>query len=247
MPSRPLRLPLFAAALTAVVAVLLVGCGGAGELRSSGPTATATGPVQLWPGLAPVTSPPYDYGETNTAPIPGIDVPPSGVRDLDPVAVIRAESRAHPELYTGPDGVFRTTLAQLKQCDKKPEVCPVMSPYYRDLTGDGLEELIVGIKLPEQLTAVRVYRPQARSDALTRIMSTADQLVRVQLAGRDIVLRSVSAGIPGYEYRTAWSWDARNGAMLPTRDEIVRVEATGEGPTGDEPAPGATGSAAEPQ
>ncbi|MEU5398355.1 hypothetical protein ABZ348_03540 [Streptomyces sp. NPDC005963] len=242
MPPRPPRTPLFAAALTAVLGVLLVGCGEAGELRSAGPTATATGPVQLWPGLAPVTSPPYDYGETNTATIPGVAVPTTGVRDLDPVAVVTAESMAHPELYTGPDGVFRTTLAQLKQCEKKPEVCPVMSPYYRDLTGDGLEELILGIKLPDQLTAVRVYRPEARSDSLTRIMSTADQLVRVQLAGRDIVLRSVSAGIPGYEYRTAWSWDARNGAMLPTRDEIVRVK-----PSTDAVAPDATGSAAEPQ
>ncbi|MEU3185434.1 hypothetical protein ABZ707_14705 [Streptomyces sp. NPDC006923] len=97
--------------------------------------------------------------------------------------------------------------------------CPVLTAYRHDLTGDGRDELIVGITVPGRKLAVRCYR--AENGGLTRIMSTSDRVVGAELAGRDLILRVVSAGIPGYEYRTAWSWDARQEVMLPTRDEIV--------------------------
>ncbi|MFI6285494.1 hypothetical protein ACIBCM_12165 [Streptomyces sp. NPDC051018] len=221
-PHRPLR----AALLTTAAAALLAGCGDAGELRSAGPTPTAAGPVRLWPDLPPVTAPPYDYGETDTALIPGVTVPGSGVRGLDPVAVVRAEAAAFPTAYAGLDGSVRETVPGLDECARTPGRCPVLKPYYRDLTGDGREELIVGIRMPRQQTEVRCYMPGEGKNRgkLIRIMSASDQLVRVEVAGRDVVLRSVSAAIPGYEYRTAWSWDARHQVMLPARDEIVRVE-----------------------
>lgn len=220
---RPTRTRLVCAVLlSAAAAVLLTGCDDEGRLKSAGATPTAIGPVRLWPDLPPVTEPPYDYGETDTERVPGIKVPGDDVRVLDPVAVLQAEIRAHPDEYTGPDGLYEETVQQLGACKEKPQACPVLDPYYRDLTGDGRDELIVGIKMPEQQTAVRCYMPG--KGGLTRIMSTSDQLVSVDLAGRDVILRSVSAGIPGYEYRTAWSWDDQQQAMLPTRDEIVRVK-----------------------
>ncbi|MGW6455659.1 hypothetical protein ACWF94_06965 [Streptomyces sp. NPDC055078] len=209
--------------LTAAVGGLLAGCTDAGGLSSAGPTRTATGPVRLWPDLPPVTAPPQDYGETETTPVPGIKVPRGGVRDLDPVAVLRAEAEADPGAYSGMGGSYRETADALRACRERPGPCPVLTPYHHDLTGDGQAELIVGVRLAEQRTAVRCYMPDGNG-GLVRIMSTADQLVSVELAGQDIILRSVSAGIPGYEYRTAWSWDGRNRAMLPTRDEIVQVE-----------------------
>ncbi|GGZ31226.1 lipoprotein [Streptomyces inusitatus] len=223
MRPRPPRPP-YAALLgvTAAVAVL-AGCGDAGRVKSAGPTSTATGPVRLWPGLPPVTAPPYDYGEADTALVRGVKVPSGGVRGLDPVAVLRAEETVGPDGRRGIDGIYQQTSAKLRDCGKKPRSCPVLVPYHRDLTGDGREELIIGITMPEQQTAVRCYMPDAKG-RLTRIMATSDQLVSVQLAGRDIILRSVSAGIPGYEYRTAWSWDGRHQAMLQTSDEIVRVK-----------------------
>ncbi|MFJ8073091.1 hypothetical protein ACIQ7Q_03855 [Streptomyces sp. NPDC096176] len=62
------------ALLTAAVGAVLSGCGDEGRLRSAGATPAAVAPVRLWPDLPPVTSPPFDYGETDTARIPGIKV-----------------------------------------------------------------------------------------------------------------------------------------------------------------------------
>ncbi|WP_267244865.1 hypothetical protein [Streptomyces sp. PR69] len=236
---------LLAAAAAAVLSAALSGCGDAGGIESAGPTPTAVGPVRLWPDLPPVTSPPYDFGEGETERVPGVSVPGDDVRRVDPVAVVQAEIRAHPEQYSGADGLYEETAQQIAACTEKPESCPVLEPaYYRDLTGDGKEELIVGITMPEQQTVVRCYMPQ--NGTLIRIMSTSDQLVSVELADRDVILRSVSAGIPGYEYRTHWSWDDQQQAMLPTRDEIVRVKPSAPTPPDDaagpagSPAPGST-------
>ncbi|MFD3566760.1 hypothetical protein [Streptomyces sp. NPDC058671] len=206
-------------------ALVLVGCGGEGGLRSAGVASPAVGPVRLWPDLPPATDPPIDYGESDTARVPGIAVADNDVRSVDAVAVVRAEVRTG--VYSGPDGMYEETARAIAACDTAPRACPVMRPYYRDLTGNGRDELIVGIRMPEQQVGVRVYL--AENGGLTRIMSTVDQVISVELAGRDLIMRVASAGIPGYEYRTAWSWDEQQRSMLPTRDEIVRVRHPGTG------------------
>ncbi|MFF8608461.1 hypothetical protein ACF06X_21260 [Streptomyces sp. NPDC015346] len=224
---RPRGLPLAAAvALAAASALLtLTGCGGEGGLESAGATPPAVGPVRLWPDLPPASAPPLDYGETDTERVPGIAVPDGDVHRVDPVAVVQAEVRASPDTYSGGDGMYEETARRIGRCGAEPGACPVMKPYYRDLTGDGRDELIVGIRMPEQQVGVRVYL--AENGGLTRIMSTVDQVLSVDLAGRDLIMRVSSAGIPGYEYRTAWTWDERQHAMLATRDEIIRVKPPG--------------------
>ncbi|WMX45066.1 hypothetical protein RGF97_09655 [Streptomyces roseicoloratus] len=212
-------------ALALVLTGVLTGCGGHGELQSSGRTPSAVGPVRLWPDLPPATNPPLDYGETDTERVPGIGVPDNDVHAVDAIAVVQAEVRADPSARSGGNGLYEETARAIENCREGAAgraACPVLKPYYRDLTGNGRDELIVGVRLPEQQLAVRVYL--AENGGLTRIMSTVDQVVSIELAGRDLIMRVSSAGIPGYEYRTAWSWDEQQGAMLPARDEIIRVK-----------------------
>ncbi|WP_406454815.1 hypothetical protein OG782_25875 [Streptomyces sp. NBC_00876] len=210
-----------AAALAAVTGTaLLAGCGTGGELRSAGRTPAAIGPARLWPELPPASAAPYDYGEGETARIPGITVPGGDVHRLDPVAVVQAGLNAHPDRSSGTDELPAATVGRIKDCRTAPRTCPVLSPYFRDLTGDGRDEMILAIQLAGRQLSVRVYMPE--SGGLTRIMSTSDAVISVELAGRDLIMRAPSA-ITGYEYRTAWTWDGRQRAMLPTQDEILRM------------------------
>ncbi|MEU2674942.1 hypothetical protein ABZ622_40225 [Streptomyces sp. NPDC007164] len=210
-----------AAALGAVAGLaLLTGCGNGGGLRSAGQTPAAVGPARLWPWLPPASAAPYDYGEGETARIPGIEVPDGDVHRLDPVAVVRAGLAARPNRSSGTADLPADTVKKINACGTEPASCPVLRPYFRDLTGDGRDEMVLGIRLADHQLSVRVYMPQA--GGLTRILSTSDAVISVELAGRDLIMRVPSA-ITGYEYRTAWSWDARQRAMLPTQDEIQRI------------------------
>ncbi|MET9662466.1 hypothetical protein [Streptomyces sp. NPDC006510] len=210
-----------AAALGAVVgSVLLAGCGNGGGLRSAGPTPTAVGPARLWPELPPASAAPYDYGEGETARIPGIEVPDGDVHRLDPVAVVRADLAARPNRSSGTADLSADTVRKINACRTEPASCPVLRPYFRDLTGDGRDEMVLGIRLADHQLSVRVFMPDA--GGLTRILSTSDAVISVELAGRDLIVRVPSA-ITGYQYRTVWSWDARQRAMLPTQDEIQRI------------------------
>ncbi|MET7649087.1 hypothetical protein ABZS83_36800 [Streptomyces sp. NPDC005426] len=210
-----------AAAFAAVTgAALLAGCGTGGELRSAGRAPAAIGPARLWPELPPASAAPYDYGEGETARIPGITVPDGDVHGLDPVAVVRAGLNARPDRSSGTAALPAETVRRLDDCPDAPASCPVLAPYYRDLTGDGRDEMVLGIRLPGRQLSVHVYMPEA--GGLTRIMSTSDAVISVELAGRDLIMRAPSA-ITGYQYRTAWSWDDQQRAMLPTQDEILRT------------------------
>ncbi|MER5309251.1 hypothetical protein ABT034_15850 [Streptomyces sp. NPDC002773] len=213
----------------AVCCVLLAlgGCADEGALRSAGATPGAVGPVRLWPDLPPATDPPLDYGESDSSRVPGVRVSDNDVRSVEALDVVRAEVRARGDVFSGGDGMYEETARAIVACGTAAVACPVMRPYYRDLTGNGQDELIVGIRMPEQQVGIRVYL--AENGGLTRIMSTVEQVISVEVAGRDLITRVASAGIPGYEYRTAWSWDEQQHSMLPTRDEIVRVKPSASG------------------
>ena len=210
-----------AAAVTA--AVLLAGCGDSGELRGAGPTPTAVGPARLWPTLPPASAAAEDYGSGQTEVVKGVTAPSDDIHRVDPVGVVRAQEAADAASPSPSPDPYKDKVVGLDDCGDEgtgKSRCPVLKAYYRDLTGDGKDELVVGIRLPKRQLAVRCYTFEGHR--LTQIMGTSDAVVSVQIAGRDVILRAV-ADLPGYEYRTAWSWDPHQHAMLPTRDEILRT------------------------
>ncbi|MGW1891144.1 hypothetical protein ACWCP6_12940 [Streptomyces sp. NPDC002004] len=218
--------------LAVPVALLLAGCGDDGGLVSAGTTPTAVGPARLWPELPPAATPALDYGEAVTETVEGITAPGDDIRKVDPVAVVRAEVAQHPNTYSGPMALTKETVDALRACGKSGEkppmdgrlsACPVLSAYYRDLTGDGRDDMIVGIRLPQRQLALRVYTFEGHK--LVQVMGTSDAVSSVEIAGRQLIVRSPST-IPGYEYRTAWSWDPHQHAMLPALDEILRTGKT---------------------
>ncbi|MFE3599039.1 hypothetical protein [Streptomyces sp. NPDC059142] len=223
-----------ALAATAALALTLCACGDESGLRSAGRTPAAVGPVTLWPGLPSLSPSPLDLGESDRRRVPGIEAAPDSLGALDPVAVVRAETAGRPADDLGLDGLPRATTAALAHCarggQRRPgaaAACPVLRAYHHDLTGDGRNELIVGVRLPDRQLSVRCYL--AENGGLTRIMSTSDPVTGVELAGHDLILRVVAGDLPGYAYRTTWSWDRRQGTMLPTRDEIVPDTVAGPG------------------
>ncbi|MFE6531522.1 hypothetical protein ACFVMA_21520 [Streptomyces rochei] len=225
---RPARVPAVLALLAAVAAGgVLAACGDAGGLRGAGATPAAQSPARLWPDLTPASSPAYDIGEVDNETVQGVAVPGGDIRRTDPVAAVRAEIAAHPDEYEGAGAPYRETADRMADCGGGAGSgrCPVLRPYYRDLTGDGRPEMTLGFRLlPEELTAVRVYT--ADGDRLVRIMSYEDAVSAVELAGRTVIVRSPSE-VAGYEYRLQWTWDPDQRAMLLTSDEMLRTDDRG--------------------
>ena len=104
-----------------VAALLLAGCGDAGELRGAGPTSTAVGPTRLWPEVPPAASPALDYGEADTETVQGVTAPGDDIRKVDPVAVFRAEIARHPDLHRRRRLVRGDGPAE-EECGKKASV-----------------------------------------------------------------------------------------------------------------------------
>ncbi|WP_223837699.1 hypothetical protein [Streptomyces venezuelae] len=247
------RTPVVLLCLLIPVALLgLAGCGnGTGGLASAGPTPTASGPVHLWPSREGASVQPADPGGAPPEYVPGLPpVTGQDVHQVDPVALVQAELAVHGDRMVGPDGMPAETAAAIRACEPgqagdeggRGGQCPVLKPYYRDLTGNRRDDLVIGIELPgpEQLMSVRVYTadPDGR---LNRIMATTEPVISVELAGQDLILRMPSAN-PGYELSTAWSYDDRQRSMLPTREQITRVPSpasAGTGPLGT-PSPAAS-------
>ncbi|WP_053852137.1 hypothetical protein [Streptomyces sp. NRRL B-24085] len=228
-----------AAAAVALLLVAAAGCGDAGDLVGAGSTPTAISPDRLWPDLTPASSPAFEIGEVDSQTVAGVSVPGDDIRTVDPVALVRAEIREDPGSYA--DGGYAETARRMADCGKPGAAgkrCPVLRPYYRDLTGDGHEDLTLGFRqLPGSVTAVRVYT--VAKHRLVRVMHWEDAVSGVELAGHSVIIRSPSE-VAGYEYRLQWTWDPQQKSMLLTHDEMLR---TGSRAPGDRPSPAPSPSA----
>jgi hypothetical protein len=220
-------------AAVALLSATAAACGDTGGLRDAGATPTADSPVRLWPGLRPASSPAYPYDVATRAVVKGVAVPGDDIRKVDPVDVVEAEIAAHPDDY-GSKGAYHATVDRTKECRPGGDEarCPLLKPYYRDLTGDGRADLTLGFRLyPTNQTAVRVYTVE--NHKLVQVLADNDAIMGVELAGRALIERS-PADTSGYEYRTTWLWDPEQRAMVFSRDEYLR---TGDGRHSRTPAP----------
>ncbi|MGW4562224.1 hypothetical protein ACWEN3_07335 [Streptomyces sp. NPDC004561] len=244
MPARrPVRTAL-AVVLVALLSATAAACGDAGGLKAAGPTQTAVSPAKLWPDLRPASSPAYPYDVATREIVKGVTVPGDDIRKVDPVDVVEAEIRAHPDDYAS-KGAYHGTVDRVKECRPGGNAarCPLLKPYYRDLTGDGPLDLTLGFRLyPTNQTAVRVYTVERHR--LVQVLADNDAIIGVELAGRALIERS-PADISGYEYRTTWEWDPGQRAMVFSRDEYLH---TGDGRSGrkQSPSPSASPSASAP-
>ncbi|MDF3297903.1 hypothetical protein [Streptomyces tropicalis] len=217
------RRPVLATALVALLTATVAACDDAGGLRGAGATPTAVSPARLWPSLKPAASPAWPYDEVQIETVKGVTAPGDDIRRVDPAAVVRAEIAAHPDDYRGAKAPYRDVSARLADCapGRDRSRCPVLQAYYRDLTGDGREDMTLGFRLsPTNQTAVRVYTFEQHR--LVQVFANDDAVIGVELAGRSVIIRS-PAGIAGYEYRTTWAWDPEQRAMVFSRDEFLRT------------------------
>ncbi|MEJ8652388.1 hypothetical protein WKI65_30950 [Streptomyces sp. MS1.AVA.3] len=185
-------------------------CAGNGEPQSAGHTPAASAPVRLWPERKPAPQPEPGTGENLPAAVPGVPRVPSGdIRKAKLLTVVKAQVAAGSALGGGPQFDSRTTR-KIDACAAEPAHCPVRKPQYRDLTGDGKAELIVGIEAPDKSLALWVFTLD--HGVVTRIMDAGATPLSVEVANGDLILREPT-GTPGYDTRSVYAWDTRTRTM----------------------------------
>lgn len=208
-------------ALALAALALAAGCGDAGGLQGAGSTPTATSPAKLWPSLTPASSPAWNYDNGESETMKGVTAPGGDIRKVDPARLVRAEIAQHADDYAGSKAPYRETVRRMDSCGKRPAdaKCPLLRPYYRDITGDGRPDLTLGFRLlPGNQTAVRVYTVEG--NRVVQVMSNNDAVSGVELAGRSVIIHAPS-DLSDYEYRFQWTWDPEQKVMLLTHDEML--------------------------
>ncbi|MEV6569461.1 hypothetical protein [Streptomyces kronopolitis] len=85
------------------------------------------------------------------------------------------------------------------------------APEYRDLSGDGKEELIVGIEPGQDVLVLWIYT--LKGQTVNQVLDVGVTPLSVEVTRRDVVVRE-PAEFPGYDIRRVYSWDNRSGAMI---------------------------------
>ncbi|MEV4502333.1 hypothetical protein [Streptomyces klenkii] len=221
---RPLRVLGALAALAAAVTAV-AGCASAGEPVGAGRTAPASAPSRLWPQATPAPSPSGAQHDGETAEkVPGAAPVPSGdIHKLDAYALVKAEVAANRKA-TGADALDDATAAKLaSSCSaaRQERACPMRKPVYSDLTGDGRDDLIVGIDMEDHFLSLRAYTLVKGEP--TRVLSTIAQPSSIEVAGRDLIVWEPWT-TPHYALRSVYTWNSQTHYMDFRRYEIRRAE-----------------------
>ncbi|WP_431041398.1 hypothetical protein ACQUSR_05535 [Streptomyces sp. P1-3] len=197
--------PVAALAGLVLAAVGLVGCAADTGARDGGAAprlAPPTSASPLWPRYTPPVAPTKPEPSADVAsypPVKGVTVPAGGLRKL-PVRTLLEHDFNVPEWVRG---------AARGDC---PADCSLRDPVYRDLTGDGRDELVVAIDaLGFRLTVLEVY--QASGDTVRPVLIHWGPLgLTGETIGRDLVISS--RGQEG-QITTHLKWNGRVLAPVP--------------------------------
>ncbi|TXD00268.1 hypothetical protein FS847_02085 [Streptomyces sp. ISID311] len=149
-------------------------------------------------------------------------VPSGDIRTVPLLTVVNAQVLAGSEDNGSPQ-FDQATTEKIEHCATDRKRCPVRDPQYRDLNGDGKDELIVGIEGADHVLALWVF--MLKDGVVTRIMDAGATPLSVEVTGGDVILREPT-GTPGYDMRTVYSWDKRTQAMIlrvMEFDEVART------------------------
>ncbi|MFJ9644244.1 hypothetical protein [Streptomyces sp. NPDC101206] len=207
---RAVAAPVLAAALAAAA-----GCADVEGLRGEGDLGTVHAPQTLWQGIRP--SPPGPGEQPGAATVvPGLPkVPGRSMRDVDALAVVRADITAAARQDAGSGRlVDPRALRRLALCtqavDGGPD-CPVRPPVLHDVTGDGRDELITAVDIDGRTSELRVYT--VRDDgSVTRILSRRGVLEGVEVAAEHLALREPTSN-PRKVSISDYVWNPGTGTM----------------------------------
>ncbi|NLU71386.1 hypothetical protein HCC61_01510 [Streptomyces sp. HNM0575] len=180
-----------------VTAASLTGCASDTGARDEGAASRLSPPASaspLWPGSSPSAAPaapelsPYP-------PVKGVAVPADGLKGL-PVRELLENDPNVPDL-----------VRKLMQ-DCRGSACSQRSPVYRDLTGDGRDEVIVAVDAARiGQTLLSVYR--ASGGQVRPVLSHwGEPGLTGETIGRDLVITATGREGP---YTTRYRW---NGKVL---------------------------------
>ncbi|MFG2875820.1 hypothetical protein ACGFYU_12565 [Streptomyces sp. NPDC048337] len=187
-PRRPLL-----AALLCACALAAGGCGAPGGLGAGTPAPPVSiqpRPEPLWPAWT--NAPGEPVGRREPAPMPLQRAPALGADGLvgvDPTAVVRADPRMRP--YLGRDEI------------RTPGRAGIRPPVYRDLTGDGRQELIVAADTATGRSALSVYA--VVHGKIVSILFTMGRQMAAEAVGTDLLVRI--AADDGSEQAVRYHWD----------------------------------------
>ncbi|GAA0432883.1 hypothetical protein [Streptomyces luteireticuli] len=208
-PVRRTRRRALLATAALAVALPLAGCADRSDPVSTGPVPAVAAPRTLW------TATPGPGPRNRTAP------PPAGdIRAADPLATVKADIGSAPAKADGPEALDAATRTKVLRCTAIGAGCPVRRPEYHDLTGDGRDELIIGIDMGDGFTSLRAYT--LRGGRPVRVMAYPAAVRSVQVSGRDLILWEDTA-TPDYQQRTVYSWDAAQKSMEFQSQEYRRT------------------------
>ncbi|MGY5127221.1 hypothetical protein [Streptomyces nigrescens] len=102
---------------------------------------------------------------------------------------------------------------KIRSCADKPGTgsCPVRAPEYHDLTGDGKDELIVGVQSGSNDLLI-IYAYTLKNGVMTSILGSTSSPHSVEVADHKLIIHE-PGDAPGYESRTVYAWSARHQVM----------------------------------